>query len=95
MKHGIAAGVAVVALAGAAVDAGMKQMEIKGGASLTGSTVSYDQGAKALRGGGSDSRALLDVDLDFKMKFSQDVSARIDLELDNSLAVDSTFTGQG
>ena len=94
MKHGIAAGVAVVALAGAAVDAGMKQMEIKGSTSLTGSTVSYDNGAKAYRGGGSDSRALLDVDLDFKMKFSQDVSARIDLELDNAMAGDSTFTGK-
>jgi hypothetical protein len=61
-------------------DAGLKQLEIKGGTSLGGYVL--DQG----KTGGTDSQFRLDVDLDFKMKFSQDVSARLDLELDNAVA---------
>ena len=95
MKLTKASALTLTALGGLmSAEAGMKQMEIKGGVELAGYTISYDDGAKALRGGGSDSVAYLNTDLDFKMKFSQDVSARIDLELDGASAGDRTFVGK-
>jgi hypothetical protein len=72
---------ALLAMIGlSSADAGLKQLEIKGGTSLGGYVL--DKG----KSGGTDSQLRLDVDLDFKMKFSQDVSARLDLELDNGTA---------
>jgi len=65
-------------------NAGLKQLEIKGKISTTGHTVDF--------GDNTDSEVILDADLDFKMKFSQDVSARLDLELDNANAGDATGT---
>jgi len=84
----------VVSMGLMTANAGMKQMEIKGGIELLGYAISYDSGVDAFRGGGSDSLATLLADLDFKMKFSQDVSARIDLEMDGATAGDRTFKGK-
>jgi hypothetical protein len=58
-----------------AANAGLKQLEIKGGISAAGHTIDY--------GKQTDSGILMDGDLDFKMKFSQDVTAQLDLEFDN------------
>ena len=57
--------------------AGLKQIEIKGGVSTAAHTIDF--------GDQTDSGILMDGDLDFKMKFSQDVSARFDLEFDNAV----------
>ena len=62
-------------------NAGLKQLEIKGRVSTVGHTIDF--------GDHTESTTQLDTDLDFKMKFSQDVSARIDLELDNANAGDA------
>lgn len=71
---------ALLAMLGlSSADAGLKQLEIKGGTSLGAYWVDVDNV-------GSDSLLRLDTDLDFKMKFSQDVSARLDLELDGGRA---------
>jgi hypothetical protein len=75
--------VSIVSLLGLPLaNAGLKQLEIKGKISTTGHSVDF--------GDTTDSTIVLDADLDFKMKFSQDVSARIDLELDNANAGDTT-----
>lgn len=85
---------ALLALLGThGAEAGLKQLEIKGKTSLAGYTLNKNNG-NAIRGGGSDSTLLLDTDLDFKMKFSQDVSARIDLELDGGQAGEQIFDGK-
>lgn len=81
-------------LSTASVDAGLKQLEIKGATSLGGYGISYNNGTNAIRNGGSDSTLNLNADLDFKMKFSQDVSARIDFEMDGAQAGDSTLRGK-
>jgi hypothetical protein len=59
-------------------NAGLKQLEIKGKVAAAGHTVDF--------GKQTDSGIVMDGDLDFKMKFSQDVTARLDLEFDNQLA---------
>ncbi|MBF0198603.1 MAG: hypothetical protein HQL32_12875 [Planctomycetes bacterium] len=75
------AALAAVAILSTSAQAQLRQLEISGKSSLAGYGIKYD--------GGSDSAFKMDVDLDFKMQFSQDVSARIDLEVDNAQAGDS------
>lgn len=84
----------IVALGMLPSSAAMKQMEIKGNLSMYGYNVSYNDGRDVLtgRGPGSEAVAQLDADLDFKMKFSQDVIARLDLEVDNATAGDGMYT---
>jgi len=77
---------ALVATLGlSSADAGLKQLEIKGNISAAGHAIDF--------GNNTDSGVYLDGDLDFKMKFSQDVSARLDLEFDNAVAGDQILTG--
>jgi hypothetical protein len=88
-KSGIqfAGALALVALLGLpSAEAGLKQLEIKGNIAFSGHAVDF--------GTTTDSGVLLDADLDFKMKFSQDVSARIDLEMDDAVAGDDLWTGK-
>lgn len=87
-KSGIkfAGALALVALLGLpSAEAGLRQLEIKGNISMAGHAVDF--------GTRTDSGVFLDADLDFKMKFSQDVSARIDLEMDDAVAGDSIPNG--
>lgn len=87
-KSGIkfAGALALVALLGLpSAEAGLKQLEIKGKVSFTGHAIDF--------GTTTDSGVLLDADLDFKMKFSQDVSARIDLEMDDAVAGTDLWNG--
>lgn len=77
---------ALVATLGlSSAEAGLKQLEIKGNISAAAHTVDF--------GSQTDSGVYMDGDLDFKMKFSQDVSARLDLEFDNAVAGDDLLTG--
>jgi hypothetical protein len=68
----------VTLLALPTAQAGLKQLEIKGKISAEAHAVDLGQQ--------TDSGLMMDGDLDFKMKFSQDVSARFDLEFDNETA---------
>jgi hypothetical protein len=89
-KSGIkyAGALALVALLGLpSAEAGLKQLEIKGNVSFAGHAIDF--------GKTTDSGVMLDADLDFKMKFSQDVSARIDLEMDDAVAGDDLWGGKG
>jgi len=88
-KSGIqfAGALALVALLGLpSAEAGLKQLEIKGKVGFAGHAVDF--------GKTTDSGVLMDADLDFKMKFSQDVSARIDLEMDDAVAGDDLWNGK-
>ena len=88
-KSGIkfAGALALVALLGLpSAEAGLKQLEIKGNVSFAGHAIDF--------GTNTDSGVLMDADLDFKMKFSQDVSARIDLEIDDAVAGDDLWGGK-
>ena len=77
---------ALVATLGlSSAEAGLKQLEIKGNISAAGHAIDF--------GSQTDSGVYMDGDLDFKMKFSQDVSARLDLEFDNAVAGDDLLTG--
>lgn len=83
LGHKLFSTISILSLVGLPfADAGLKQLEIKGKISTTGHAVDL--------GNTNDSEIILDTDLDFKMKFSQDVSARLDLELDNANAGDTT-----
>ena len=87
-KSGIkyAGALALVALLGLpGADAGLKQLEIKGKISTEAHSIDF--------GTATDSGVFVDTDLDFKLKFSQDVSARLDLELDNAVAGNELYNG--
>jgi len=75
----------VTALALPSAQAGLKQLEIKGKVSVEAHSVDLGQQ--------TDSSVQMDGDLDFKMKFSQDVTARFDLEFDNAVAGNEPVLG--